>query len=150
MTFQKLEDLEKDYKNSEEEKKDVFDAYKSSKGNMDKIMDSIMFSRLEDEARYREIIDDFIEKGELKSYKAYTHESAKKKKDREARYKEEEVEAEEHKKFTLEKSAKKSKNEPFDLIAALDKRHAERRVQGEAFLADLERRYAQPKKKAKK
>jgi len=154
VTLQKLEKFEQEYKNSKEEIADIKHTYTQCKGNMDKIMDSIMFSRLEDEERYRKIINEHISSGELKSYKTFTNESDKKKQARIARFKEEEEEAIEHKKFTLEKSSKKSssknKFEDFDLIAALDKRHAERRIQGEAFLADLERRYCSPKKKTKK
>lgn len=171
VTIQKLEKLEKEYKNSKEELEDLKTAYNTNEGDMDKIMDSIMFSRFADESRFADIFNSLIQNKEVKSFKNFTNESPTKKSNRKKRYMEEEEEAVEHEEFlkkekekeeegekfsTSKSRSKKSKTNKaagdFDLVAMLEKRSAERRVQGEAFLADLEARYCKPtsKKKAKK
>lgn len=160
VTVSKLKEFEKEYKNSSEELTDLKASYIENKGDMDKIMDSIMFSRLEDEDRFANIFNSLIQGKEVDDFKSFSSESETKKSTRRKRYQEEEVEAEEHSKF-LDKSkntTKKRKNgkaknddDSFDLVAVMQKRNAERRVQGEAFLAGLEAKYCQPSpKKSKK
>merc|ERR1711879_206128 len=153
---------EKEYKGSSDEVDDVKKAYNDCKGDMDKIMDSVILARLEDEERFREIIEKGIEEGDLKSFRAFTNETKKKKEARKRRYEDEEKEAEEHAKFLAEENnnkknqskSKKSKtnkdNGDFDLVAVMEERMAQRRIQGEAFLNDLEKKYCQPKKKSSK
>jgi DnaJ family protein C protein 9 len=61
-----------EYKNSAQERKDIFTAYKKSRGNLDKIYESVMLSDiLEDDERFRKIIDEGIEQGLLESYPIY-------------------------------------------------------------------------------
>merc|ERR1711936_1038516 len=102
VTVNKLKEFEEKYKNSKEEKQDVEKAYNENKGDMDKIMDCVILARLEDEERFRKIIEEGIKNGELKSYRGFTSESKKKKEARKRRYEEEEREAEEHAKFLAE------------------------------------------------
>lgn len=168
VTVSKLKEFEQKYKRSEEEREDVLKAYTECKGDMDKIMDSVILARLDDEDRFRKIIEKEVEEGELKSFRAFTGESEKKKEAREKRYRKEEEEAEEHAKFLAQekvnetgknseksdgknsrKGTKKGKNDDFDLVAVMEARMAKRRVQGEAFLNDLEKKYCQPKKSKK-
>ena len=156
VTVNKLKEFEAKYKGSNEETDDIKKAYADCKGDMDKILDSVMLSRLEDEDRFRKIIEKAIEDGELKSYRAFTNESKKKKDARKKRYEEEEKEAEEHSKFLAEennnkktKAKKKKQGEEFDLVAVMEERMAKRRIQGEAFLNDLERKYCQSSKSKK-
>jgi len=159
VTVNKLQEFEKKYKGSNDEVDDVKKAYNDCKGDMDKIMDSVILARLEDEERFRKIIEKGIEDGDLKSLRAFTNETKKKKEARKRRYEEEEKEAEEHAKFLAEennnkksqsKSKKSKKNDDFDLVAVMEERMAQRRIQGEAFLNDLEKKYCQPKKKSSK
>ena len=119
-------------------------------------MDSIMFSRLEDETRFADIFNSMIAGKEIKDFKNFSKESEKKKSARRKRYEEEEVEAVEHEEYLAGKERSKSKSKSkeqgqgdFDLVAMMQKRNAERRVQGEAFLADLEAKYCKPKKAKK-
>ena len=96
-----------------------------------------------------------IQGKEVEDFANFSKESKTKRNARRKRYQEEEEEAVEHAKF-LDKTSKaksspkrKAKGDDFDLVAALQNRAAQRRVQGEAFLNDLEARYCQPKKSKK-
>lgn len=82
---------------SAEERKEVLDAYTESKGSLDEVFENVMVSSvLEDEARFRRIIDEGIESGKVKGFKRYTNESEKAKKARRDRATAEEAEAEEY------------------------------------------------------
>lgn len=58
------------YKGSEEEMEDLKAAYLASEGDMDKIMESVLCaSVLDDEERFREMLDGWIVKGDVPKYK---------------------------------------------------------------------------------
>lgn len=57
---------------------DIKAAYEDFKGDMDKIMESVLCVDYTDEPRIREIIQHAIDSGELPSYKAFTKESKQK------------------------------------------------------------------------
>ncbi|KAL1896159.1 hypothetical protein Sste5346_004902 [Sporothrix stenoceras] len=85
------------YKKSDEEKGDVLAAYTRYKGNMDGVYESVMLSNvLEDDERFRGIIDEAIAAGDVKSFSKYTNETAASKKARVAAAKDESNEAEEY------------------------------------------------------
>ena len=158
VTAEVIESFAGKYKGSEEEKRDVLKWYEKCEGKMAKLYKNVMLSDpAEDEERFRAIIDEGIESGEVEGYAAYTEESensrkkrveaAKKKKEREAK------EAEKHaedlgigKDLKKKKTGKKEKDDGMGDLAAL----IGQRQQGRAnnFLADLEAKYA-PKGKAK-
>ena len=59
-----------EYKGSDEEMGDLKRAYVASEGDMDEIMDTVLCaSVLDDEERFRGIIDGWIEKGDVPGYK---------------------------------------------------------------------------------
>lgn len=65
-----------EYKNSEEERRDLIKAYNKSKGNLDGIYSLVMLSDiLEDDDRFRQIIDEEIEKGTIQSFPKYAKET---------------------------------------------------------------------------
>ena len=159
VTAEVIESFAGKYKGSEEEKRDVLKWYEKCEGKMAKLYKNVMLSDpAEDEERFRAIIDEGIESGEVEGYAAYTEESensqkkrveaARKKRDKEAK------EAEKHaedlgigKDLKKEKKGgKKEKDDGMGDLAAL----IGQRQQGRAnnFLADLEAKYA-PKGKAK-
>lgn len=158
VTAEVIESFAEKYKGSEEEKRDVLKWYEKCEGKMAKLYKNVMLSDpAEDEERFRAIIDEGIESGEVEGYAAYTEESensrkkrveaAKKKKEKEAK------EAEKHaedlgigKDLKKKKTGKKEKDDGMGDLAAL----IGQRQQGRAsnFLADLEAKYA-PKGKAK-
>ncbi|KAL2150778.1 hypothetical protein VTH82DRAFT_7341 [Thermothelomyces myriococcoides] len=81
------------YKGSEEEKDDILAAYEEFEGDMDGVYESVMLSNvLEDDKRFRKIIDAAIEAGTVPRFDAYVKES---KKSRQARVKAAKKEAQE-------------------------------------------------------
>ncbi|KAL2197839.1 hypothetical protein P885DRAFT_33898 [Corynascus similis CBS 632.67] len=82
-----------EYKGSAEEKDDILAAYEEFEGNMDGVYESVMLSDvLEDDTRFREIIDTAIEAGDVPRFDAYAKET---KKSRHARVKAAKKEAQE-------------------------------------------------------
>eukprot|EP00904_Undaria_pinnatifida_P012197 jgi/Undpi1/8107/HiC_scaffold_24.g10579.m1 len=59
------------YKGSDEEKKDILEAYEKRKGNMSAVIDSIMLATEADEDRMRAVIDVAIQNGEAPAFSAY-------------------------------------------------------------------------------
>ncbi|KAG8925939.1 hypothetical protein FRC03_006021 [Tulasnella sp. 419] len=68
VTRAKLDEMKKEYQGSEEEVNDLKNAYTQSKGSLEAIMSEIQHSTYEDEARFAEIINGLIAKGELKKF----------------------------------------------------------------------------------
>lgn len=67
-----IEEFEANYRGSESEKKDLLELYKKCKGNMDKLFCCMICSDpLLDSHRFKDIIDDSISAGDLKSTKPY-------------------------------------------------------------------------------
>ena len=60
---------------SDEELSALKNAYRASKGDMQKMIDSVMCATTDDEERFREILLPLIESKELPSYKQFTNES---------------------------------------------------------------------------
>ena len=78
-----IEKIKKEYQGSEEEKGDVLRVYEEYEGDMDAVYEEVMCSDvLDDDERFRRIIDEAIESGEVESYKKYSGESKGKRKKR--------------------------------------------------------------------
>ncbi|KAL3091098.1 hypothetical protein niasHT_027858 [Heterodera trifolii] len=82
------------FRGSQEEIDEVKEAYQKHKGNMDKIMQSVVGAEHPDEDRIREIVRHGIERGELRAYARFVNEPASARTRRAARAQREEVEAE--------------------------------------------------------
>ncbi|KAF3761361.1 DnaJ-domain-containing protein [Cryphonectria parasitica EP155] len=154
------------YKGSDEEKDDVLVAYEKFKGNMDMLYETVMLSNvLEDDERFREIIDKAIETGDVKAFKAYTKESTVSKEARKRAARDEGLEAEEYAKelgvhdklFGSKKGAgskgkgkgkAKGKDSSEDALAALIRSRQKER--GDAFLDSLTEKYGVTASSAKK
>ncbi|KAJ5594862.1 J domain-containing protein [Penicillium hispanicum] len=145
-----ISDFQKKYQGSDEEKKDLLGAYETHEGDMDGIYDSVMLSNvLDDDERFRAIIDQAIRDGEVQNYPQYSKESDKKRQQRKKRAQKEAREAEklakevENKKKKASAASKASKGPAGedDLLALITKRHQQR---GQGFLAHLEEKYGQP------
>ncbi|GAA5842158.1 hypothetical protein JCM3766R1_000022 [Sporobolomyces carnicolor] len=65
VTGQTIQDFKKKYQGSDEERQDLFDAYTTSRGDLDLILASIMCSTELDEHRFVDEIDRAIELGQL-------------------------------------------------------------------------------------
>lgn len=150
------------YKGSDEEKDDILVAYEKYKGDMDSIYETVMLSDvLADDERFRRVIDEAIESGDVKAYKAYTKESAKSKQARVKAAQGESREAEDYAKelgvheklFGDKKSSAKGKgkqgkgkgNSEDALAALISSRQKDR---GEDFFDHLAEKYG-AKKSAK-
>jgi DnaJ homolog subfamily C member 9 len=145
-----IEKIKKEYQGSDEEKADILTAYTEFEGDMDAIYEQIMCSNvLEDDERFRAIIDAAIESGEVEGYRAYTKESKASKKKRLAKAKSEESEAMEmaeelgvkDKLFGGGAGGGKKKNKQNDeeaLMALIQQRNQSR---GETFFGGLEAKY---------
>lgn len=151
VTADAIEKFAKQYKGSDEEKDDILMAYEEHKGNMDKIYESVMLSDvLQDDERFRAIIDEAIASEDVPAFKAYTKESKKSKEARIKAAKQESTEAEEyakelgvHDKLFGNKNKKdgkgKSKAESSeDALAALIQNNQKRRGD---FLDNLAAKY---------
>ncbi|KAJ8753358.1 hypothetical protein K2173_019757 [Erythroxylum novogranatense] len=67
-----IEEFEANYRGSDSEKKDLIELYKTCKGNMNRLFCSMLCSDPKlDSHRFKDILDDAISAGELKSTKAY-------------------------------------------------------------------------------
>jgi DnaJ family protein C protein 9 len=148
-----ISDFQKKYQNSDEEKKDLLAAYETHEGDMDAIYDTVMLSNvLDDDERFRGIIDQAIADEEVEEYERYSKEPEKKKQARVKKAKKEareaeklgkEIEDKKKKAGAGSKGSKAAANEG-DLLAIITKRQQDR---GAGFLARLEEKYAQPGKK---
>ena len=144
------------YKNSEEEKQDILDAYTEGEGDMDHVYETVILSDVvtEDE-RFRQIINKAIEDREVDAFTKYTKETLKSKKRRLKLAQEEANEAMEYAaelgvrdKLFGDKKGETRKQGPGEnggdeaaLAALITGRQAERKGQAEDFLANLEAKY---------
>ncbi|KAG5951893.1 hypothetical protein E4U53_002049 [Claviceps sorghi] len=143
------------YKGSAEERDDVLTAYREAEGDMDQVYERVMLSDvLEDDGRFRQIIDDAITSQEVPAFSAYTKERAKK---RSARLKAAKAEASEAEAYAKElgvhdilfaKKTKKSKGSSEDDLAALIQRRQQHR--SASFLDHLADKYGANGGKGKK
>jgi DnaJ family protein C protein 9 len=68
--------LSNEYKGSEDERRDLRNAYTKAKGNLAKVYQLVMLSDvLEDDDRFRQILDEEIANGNIESFPAYEHET---------------------------------------------------------------------------
>lgn len=149
ITTESVETFSKGYKGSVEEKDDLLNAYTNSNGKWSGIYATVMLSDpLEDEDRFRAIIDEAIAEKDVEAYTAYTKETAKQKENRMKKARKEAEEAEEYAKEISEKKSggsSKKKSGEDDLAALIQKKQAGR---GD-FFAHLEAKYGSENKKSK-
>lgn len=82
VSVEKVEEFKRSYQGGEEEKGDVLAAYEESEGDWDGIFDKVMCSEvLEDEERFRKIIEEGIKEGKVKEYPAWKKGNTKKARD---------------------------------------------------------------------
>ncbi|KAK4921537.1 hypothetical protein LTR49_011007 [Elasticomyces elasticus] len=149
-----------EYKRSEEEQRHVLDAYEKVKGNMEALYGRVMLSdMLDDEDRFRVIIDKAIEDGEVDEHKKYAEESEasrKKRMDRARKRKEKEEKEAQKAETEMEEDPKSRKSRSkanggdggMDGLAALIQQRQQGRS-AEGFIAGLEAKYANETKGGK-
>ena len=67
---------------SEEELSDLKSAYMDFEGDMDAILENVLCATIDDEGRFRKILQKCIKDGEVPKYPAFTTETKSKKKER--------------------------------------------------------------------
>lgn len=145
-----ISDFQRKYQGSDEERADLLKAYTACKGDMDDIYDSVMLSNVvDDDERFRAIIDKAITDQGVEDFPKYSQESESKRQRRlkraqkeakEAEKLGEEVEAKKKKKAgAASKAAKGAAAGEDDLLALITQRKQDR---GQGFLAHLEEKYA--------
>ncbi|KAL2811071.1 DnaJ domain-containing protein [Aspergillus granulosus] len=154
-----LEKFKKDYQGSDEEERDVLAAFETYKGDLDRVYESVMLSNvLDDDGRFRALIDKAIAEERVEAYDKYTQEPEKKREQRLKRAQKEAKEAEKlAKKLEKEKEGKESKAgarkskkgststmDNGDLAALIQQRQASR---AESFFERLEAKYTPSGKK---
>lgn len=137
-----IQEFQDKYKGSEEELEDLKSAYKEFKGDMDEIMDNVLCATADDEERFRDILLELISNKEIPNYKKFSREKISKAAARVKKAEKEAAEAEELKKelgMDVDDSLK-------DMIM---KRNSSREKDADSFFAQLEAKYAKPKKTKK-
>ncbi|KAF2092673.1 DnaJ protein, subfamily C, member 9 [Rhizodiscina lignyota] len=169
VTSEAIAKFKAEYQGSEEERTAVIAAYEDGEGDMDRVYEDVMLSNpLEDDERFRKILDEEIEAGRIEALKKYTKESKKSKQQRISKAKKEEEDAREMARemgveddlfgdgdveVEISAGAKKGKKKKVaagseDALAAIIKKRQQGREQ--QFLADLEEKYAPKSKKGRK
>uniref|UniRef100_A0A915CJM5 DNAJC9 HTH domain-containing protein n=1 Tax=Parascaris univalens TaxID=6257 RepID=A0A915CJM5_PARUN len=110
VTKEDIQSFVEQYKESGEERKAIKESYVKNKGDVGKIMMDVIGLTYEDEDRVRAIIDEMIEKGELKASKRYVAEPAARREKRRKAGEKEAKEAEE----ALREIAAKEKHWRFE------------------------------------
>jgi DnaJ homolog subfamily C member 9 len=147
--------IREEYQGSEEERADLLLAFETFEGDMDAVYEEIMCSNvLEDDERFRKIIDDAIHKKEVTAWKKYKKETASQKRKRMTTARKEEVEAREYAtelgladklfgKAKPKSTEKKTEEDTSDLAALIQQRQKGRE---DAFFDNLEAKYGGAKK----
>ncbi|KAI9681655.1 MAG: hypothetical protein M1829_000854 [Trizodia sp. TS-e1964] len=156
----RLKEFSDSYKNSDEEKFDLLACYEKGKGDMNLIFEEVLLSNpIEDEDRFRKIIDNAVANAEVEAYPKYTKETKSSRRGRAQKARREEKEARElarelgleDKIFGEDEGGKGKKRKGNDIdegaLAALIQQR--QRARGESFLDRLEEKYA-PKSANKK
>lgn len=141
----KIDQIKRDYQGSDEEKDDLLQAFEEHEGDMDAIYETIMCSNvLDDDERFRAIIDNAIADGSATPHKKYTNESLSSKKKRTKRAKDEADEAMQlaeelgvKDKLFGKKKGKKESDE--DVLKSIIQQRQQSR--GASFLDRLEAKY---------
>lgn len=148
VTMEKINHFANEYKGSDEERGDVFKAYEKHKGQMSKVYQEVMLSDMvEDEDRFREMINVAIEQDEVKAWPKYTQESESARRKRIANARRQRDGEAEELKNDLEKKKKKEKSGSkataggdMDSLAAMIR--SKQKMRGTAIFAHIEEKYA--------
>ncbi|PRQ44592.1 putative DnaJ domain-containing protein [Rosa chinensis] len=124
-----IEEFEANYRGSDSEKKDLIELYSKYKGNMNRLFCSMLCSDPKlDSHRFKDILDEAIASGELKSTKAYTKWAKK-------------VSETKPPISPLKRKSKSSKQSEPDLYAIISQRRNERKDQFDSMFSNLVSKY---------
>lgn len=135
LTLSDIEAFESKYKNSNDEKVDLFQAYNDAKGDMNKILDVMMFS---DEDRYILILQEAIESKKVSKFPAFSKTTSKRARNRRSK-----GEWKEAKEAASLVDLIRHKNQSSSIVTKREKEF-------NSMVNDLEEKYNKKKKKNKK
>ncbi|ELT97572.1 hypothetical protein CAPTEDRAFT_226031 [Capitella teleta] len=138
-----IKQFELKYKGTDEELKDLKEAYLEHEGDMEGILGSVLCCTHEDEPRFRKIIHQWIRSKDVPSFPAFAKESKSQVKKRKRKSEKEAEEAEKARK-ELGMDGENS------LQALILQRNKSRAQQADNFFEHLEQKYSKEKKKTKK
>lgn len=120
-----IEEFEATYRGSDSEKKDLKDLYRKYNGNMDRLFCSMICSYPElDSHRFKDIIDEAVNRGELKPTKAYQKWAKK-------------ISSIKPPKDPLTRKPKSKKQADADLVALISQRQSGRKEQFNSVLSSI-------------
>lgn len=124
-----IQEFEANYRGSESEKKDLIDLFKKFKGNMNRLFCSMLCSDPKlDSHRFKDIVDEAIAAGELKTTKAYDKWARK-------------ISETKPPTSPLRKRVKSNKESETDLYAVISQRRSERKEQFDSMFSSLVSKY---------
>lgn len=151
VTVEDIVNYETNYKGSPEEVNDLKRAYVQGEGDMDLIFELVPFTHPSEEDRYRQIIQNLIEKEEVPSFDKFVHEPQAKRNKRKRKFEKEEklfekekVKEERRKKKSAGDSTQNENspgNTSLDLVAAIQNRKSSRANMFNGLIANLEAKY---------
>ncbi|XP_077993800.1 dnaJ homolog subfamily C member 9-like [Glandiceps talaboti] len=140
-----IKEFEEKYKGSDEELKDLQEAYMEYEGDMEVIMENVLCCTEEDEPRFRKILKRCIKTKQLPAFDAFTNESKGKRKARKVKAEKEAAEAEE----LAQELGLGNPGSEDSLMAMIKHKQNSRQQQADDFFASLEAKYAKPTKAKK-
>lgn len=142
LSEQDLSDFEAYYHGSEEEKRDLRQAYTKHKGDIGKIIEDVFCSSIDNEPRYREIIQTAIDAKQVKNYTKFKPNVKDQQKRKRAADKEALEAGELSKELKL-----KTGGGGEDSLHALIRNRSQQKM--ESLISSLEAKYAAPPKKSR-
>ncbi|KAH8877697.1 DnaJ likeubfamily C member 9 [Schistosoma japonicum] len=148
VTTAQIDEFCKKYKDSEQETKDLIKIYNRSKGDMDIIMETLILTSYQDEARVRNLIEKLIASGKIDAFKNYTHERPEKAAKRAKRALEEEklFAKEQKKKSKKQKDGVDTEGGLDSLAKSIQARHENALKSSENFLDKIAQKYCSKQK----
>jgi len=135
VTLDDIKNFEKKYKNSGEEDEDLKKAYMEAEGDMDTIIDTVLCATPEDEPRFAEKIQGWIDSESVPMFDKFSHET---KENKSKRKKRREAEAKEAEEYAKEIGLDESTNSLANMIM---QRQAKREAESDSFFDHLAAKY---------
>lgn len=135
VTLDDIKNFEEKYKNSPEEDQDLEKAYCDAEGCMDTIIDTVLCATQDDEPRFAEKIQGWIESGKVPALEKFSHET---KENKSKRKKRRDAEAKEAEEYAKEIGLDDSENSLANMIM---QRQAKREAEADSFFDHLAAKY---------
>ncbi|VDO04569.1 unnamed protein product [Rodentolepis nana] len=144
-TEQDIAEAKKKFVGSKGEKIEIAKAYERYKGDMDKIMETVVFAEVFEEDRIRSIIQELIDKREVQPYDAFIKEPAKK---RAQRLKRAQKEAAAFERMSKRKKSDESEEASLQsLVMSIQSNIEKRQAMADKFIDQLAAKYGEQQKK---